>query len=150
MESLDSMIGDVGKLMAGCQTVKSGKTLREAKPTQYAPQSPFGTWLENLVTTTIKQTREREVQEETDRLIGILKAPGNEHLIPVAQDEVEKMFVENFGAETMKSNARLDKVLKNMKITKLCVIAKESIDSLLVDKTKNTAIAKVLKEHNLI
>lgn len=149
MTTIQNFIDDVGRLIAGTQQVKNGKTLREVKPKKYAPTSDFGKWLEGTVNSAIKNAKRKALDDEWIVMLFILRT--NEALIPVAQDEVERLFIETFGAEKVQSNVWLDKVLGNSKITKLCVLAKENgVNDLEVERVRNAAVRSVLEVHGLI
>lgn len=149
MTSLQEVISDIGWLIAGSQTARGDVTLRKLKPQKYAPTSEFGKWLEGTVAHAIENAKLKSIREEFDLLLITLKE--NDHLIPEAQNEIERIFIENFGRGKVVSNEYLDKVLGDSKITKLSVAAKlNGVNKVTVDYLINVGIRNVLERSNIL
>ncbi|SHE67209.1 hypothetical protein SAMN05444392_102316 [Seinonella peptonophila] len=67
---LTPLFEDIGILIAGNQTTKDGKTLREVKPDKYMPKTLFGHFVDGVVSRAIHDAKVKhgmEYESEEDK-----------------------------------------------------------------------------------
>jgi hypothetical protein len=118
-------------------TIKRGRTLRELKPDVYEPKSEFGKLIDNAVSRAIYSTKLKHYMNLMETLAT------RQDLVPYAQQEVEREFLEKFGKEKLISNPRIDKIFGGSIISKLSYLAKtngvkrEDVDNLIYQTVSN-------------
>lgn len=135
------LVDDIGHLIAGMSTTQKGRTLREIKPNVYAPKTLFGKFIENTVNTAIKNAKRKQYTELMDELFN------KPNLIPFAQQEIRREFLEKFGEISLIPSEWLDRVWKGNVISKLALLAKENgVSSNEVDNLVYQTLSRVLRE----
>lgn len=148
MNGLQDKISDLGWLIAGAQTVKGDKTLRDVKPERYTPKNEFGKWLECVVAQRMKGTKAKFIRDDYENLTSMLGE--KEALITEIRVEAEVLFTEYFGKERLLPDAITEKAFKEDRLAKLRVAAKSNgVDALAVDYLTNVVMRNVLNKHGL-